>query len=106
MHPIRLGDERGTEVRQDAHELLERLEGRAELKVKVKLGDVAQVGDLGRVVVVVEPGPGRDAVVVVVQDPLQALDVAVRELPDVLRIVDLKLILHGQSVRSECQRTR
>lgn len=55
------GRERGTEPSggEDAHELLERLEGRAECELDIHLSDVLKVGGKGRKVERVVPLPGR-----------------------------------------------
>ena len=66
--------------REDAHELLERPEGLAELEADVDRGEVLEVGRERRVVVHVRPLPARAALVVVPQDPGEALDIAGDEL--------------------------
>ena len=63
---------------QHGHELLERLERRAQLELDAHVTEVLDVRQVGGVVVRVEPAPRRYAIEVVVQDPLYRANVTVR----------------------------
>ncbi|PWO00435.1 hypothetical protein FA09DRAFT_186134 [Tilletiopsis washingtonensis] len=95
----RLGDMRAAQRRQHAHELVEGAERLAEVEVKLHVEHRQQIRDLRRVVVVVEPAPRGHAVVVVVQHPLQALDVAERELAHRLLVLEVDVQLLAVVVR-------
>lgn len=59
--------------RQHRKQLLEGQEGLAILKLHPEIRNVDHVGNHGRIVVWVEPGPGGNAAIVVLQHPVYAL---------------------------------
>jgi hypothetical protein len=60
---------------QHSHQLLIRREWLANVESKDELVDALQVRNLGRKVVGIKPSPARHALVVIVEDPLQAFNV-------------------------------
>jgi len=73
---IRLGQQFSALRRQNGQQLLEGQKRGAQVEPQLQVGKAGDVGQVGRVVVRVEPGPGDATVVVVVQVPLDGRDVA------------------------------
>lgn len=80
-----------TVFRQDTHELLIRRKRSSHLEIKLEVGQADQIGDSRGKVIIVKPPPTGYTLVVVVQDPLQTLDIAKDELTQFGRLVVVDL---------------
>ncbi|EUC33377.1 hypothetical protein COCCADRAFT_96246 [Bipolaris zeicola 26-R-13] len=84
-----------TTIGQNTHQLLVRLEWLTKLEVDICLETPLDIRDHGRVVVTIVPWPRCYTTVVVVENPLQTLDVVLRQLAELFLVatVPIKLAL-------------